>query len=221
MARISLPLLCLGLVLSAPGRTQAADIEVRDFTIWVDGKRGGEYHMTINRQDDGSVTLTGQADVTLSYALGLRKYTYTYRGTEVWKEGKLVNFSSTSNDDGKQYTVTAVPDGANLRVKVNGQERLMRGDAWVTTYWHLPPVQQRSGAVPLLDGDTGREINAALEYVGIGAVNYAGQVQNFSHYRLTGGVQVDLWYDGTERLVRQEWVEDGHKSILELVRVRR
>src|SRR5262249_16300643 len=150
-------------------------------------------------QDDGSISMTGQADVRLSYLAGLKTYTYTYRGTEVWKDGKLSGFSSSSNDDGKQYTVTAAPDGANLRVAVNGQERLMRGDAWVSTYWRLPIAQQRNAAVPLLDGDTGREINARLDYVGVSPLNITGQVQNFGRYRLSGGVQVELWYDGAER----------------------
>jgi hypothetical protein len=209
------------MVLLAPGLLTAADVEVRDFVIWVDGKRGGEYHMTINRENDGTVTMTGQADVLLKYFGGLKTYTYSYRGSEVWKDGKLLGLSSSSNDDGKQYTVTVVPEGANLRVKVNGQERLTRGDVWVTTYWHLPIAQQRNAPVPLIDADTGRELNARLDFVGANQLNIAGQVQNFNRYRVSGGVQVDLWYDGAEQLVRQEWIEDGHKSILELVRVRR
>jgi hypothetical protein len=49
----------------------------------------------------------------------------------------------------------------------------------------------------------------------------AGQVQNVNHYRLSGKVAVDVWYDGSERLVRQEWVEEGHRTVLELARVRR
>ena len=42
-----------------------------------------------------------------------------------------------------------------------------------------------------------------------------------NHYRITGKVNVDLWYDGSERLVRQEWIEQGHKTIVELRGVRR
>jgi hypothetical protein len=214
-------MLCLGAALLAPFAARAADVEVRDFVIWVDGKRGGEYHMTINRQDDGSVSMTGQADVSLSFFV-VKKYIYTYRGTEGWsKDGVLTSFSSTANDDGKEYTVTAVPDGNGLRVKVNGQEKMSRADVWLTTYWRLPLPSQRNGAVPLLDADTGRDINATLQYVGVSPVNFAGQAQNYARYRLSGGVQVDLWYDATERLVREEWIEDGHKSVLELVRVRR
>jgi hypothetical protein len=221
MVRASLSLLGLVAVLLAPAPATAADIEVRDFVVWVDGKRGGEYHMTINRQDDGSVTMTGQADVLLSFFAGLKKYTYSYRGTEVWKDDKLVSLSSSSNDDGKEYTVTAMPEGGNLHLKVNGQDRMIRPDVWLTTYWHLPAGPQRNGAVPLLDADTGRELNGSLQYIGVNPLTISGQTQNYARYRLTGGVQVDLWYDGTDRLVRQEWIEDGHKSILELVRVRR
>jgi hypothetical protein len=42
-----------------------------------------------------------------------------------------------------------------------------------------------------------------------------------NHYRLTGKMNIDLWYDGSERLVRQEWLEQGHKTVVELIRVRR
>jgi len=221
MARTSLPWLCLGVLGLAPTLATAADAEVRDFVIWVDGKRAGEYHMTIQRQDDGTATMTGQGDVRLSFLGGLKTYTYSYRGSETWKDGRLVSFTSTSNDDGKQLTVSATAEGNGLRVKGSGGERLSRGDVWLTTYWRLPAANHRNGAVPLLDADTGRDINAVLQYVGVSPLNVAGAVQNFGHYRLTGGVQVELWYDGSERLVRQEWVEDGHKTVLELLRVRR
>ena len=36
-----------------------------------------------------------------------------------------------------------------------------------------------------------------------------------------GDVEVDVWYDEQGRLARQESVEDGHRMVMELVRVRR
>ena len=39
---------------------------------------------------------------------------------------------------------------------------------------------------------------------------------NGGHFRLTSLVPHDVWYDGDGRLVRQEWTEDGHKTVLEL-----
>jgi hypothetical protein len=34
-------------------------------------------------------------------------------------------------------------------------------------------------------------------------------------------VQVDLWYDGQQRLVREISVEDGHHIVIELARIDR
>jgi hypothetical protein len=187
----------------------------------VDGKHGGEYHMTITRQDDGTTVLTAHANVRLSYVGGLYKYTYSFRGNEVWKDGRLVRMDSASNDDGKQFSVNAVADGNALRVRVNGQEHASRPDVWTTTYWRLPDAQYRNRGVPLLDADTGRDINGALQYVGTSQLTVAGQVKTCTRYRVTGGVQVELWYDDQERMVRQESVEDGHRMLLELTGVRR
>jgi hypothetical protein len=149
----------------------------------------------------------------------LVRYRYTYSGTEVWKNGRLQQLRSITNDDGKNFDVMAWPDGEGLRVRVNGRERTTRADVWTTTYWKLADSRFRNQAVPLLDADTGRDINAALKYVGEESINVAGQPQKCNHYRLAGGVQVDLWYDSQDRLVHQDFIEDGHRTRLELVRV--
>jgi hypothetical protein len=148
-------------------------------------------------------------------------YTYSYRGTEVWKDGKLVRLDSTSNDDGKRYTVAAMAEDNSLRVKVNGQERTTSPEVWTTSYWRLPDARFRNQAVPLLDADTGRDIRGNLQYLGTQQIQVAGKVQDCAHYRVTGGVKVDLWYDQQERLVRQEALEDGHRIVLEITGIRR
>lgn len=198
----------------------AAEVEARDFTLKVDGKPSGEYHMHITRQDDGALVMSGQADVRVTY-LKIYHSSYSYRGTEVWKNGRLQKLDSSANDDGMRYVVNAVADGNNLRVKVNGQERLIRGDVWVTSYWQLAGAPFRNQAVPLIDVDNGKEINGTLQYVGTSALNVLGQVQNCVHYRVSGGVAADLWYDAQERLVRQEWMEKNLRCVLELNRIRK
>jgi hypothetical protein len=211
-----------GLVLALTGMNmaQAAEAEVRHFNVIIDKKPAGTYSLTINRRDDGSMAVAAQAAVNVRYLVF--KYSYTLRGTEVWKDGRLVQLDSTCNDDGKQYTVAVRPNGNGLDVQVNGQVRQTRGDVWVTTYWCLPAPNFRNQAVPLLDADTGKDIPGRLHFVAQVQLSVAGQVQNCSHYRVTGGgLQVDLWYDGQERMVRQEAVEDGHRTVLELVRIER
>jgi hypothetical protein len=171
--------------------------------------------MIVSRQDDGSVAVAGFADVRVKHLV--YTYTYTIQVSEVWKDGRLMHLDSTTNDDGKRYNVTAVADGPQLRVKVNGQEHPAPPEAWATTYWHLPDASKRNGVVALVDADTGRVLTGTLQHVGTNAISVGGQAQNCAHYRLTGAVQVDLWYDAQERLVREETVEDGHRTVLELM----
>jgi hypothetical protein len=210
-----------------PGLARAAEDEVRQFTVFIDNKEAGKYRMAIQRLDDGTTHVHGTADVRARILL-VYTYTYSYRGTEVWKDGRLLRLDSSANDNGTKFTVNATAEDNALRVRVNGQEHVTRGDAWTTTYWHLPGGDARGRPLTLLDADTGRELNGQLQYLGTNMFFVGGQRQNCSHYRLTGkevltrkDVMVDLWYDAQERLVRQEFLEDGHRTVLELAGVHR
>jgi hypothetical protein len=206
------------LALAAPGR--AAEIETRDFTVLVGGKPLGEAHMTIHKQDSGQIQMRCDTDVNVT---GLViKYKYVYRGQETWKDGKLVRFESTTDDNGTRYVVSAAAEGKSVRVKVNNAERLVSGDVWLSSYWSLPPARLRGGVVPIVDADTGKDLDSRLTFIATEQRKVGAQVVNLNHYRLTGKVTVDLWYDGSDRLVRQEWLERGiHRTVLELARIRR
>ena len=79
----------------------------------------------------------------------------------------------------------------------------------------------RQTLVELIEADTGRDLDGRLRFLGTEQRGIAGQLVNVNHFRVTGKVNVDLWYDGAERLVHQEWLEEGHRAMLELIRVRR
>jgi Family of unknown function (DUF6134) len=207
------------LMLGIGSTTARAADETRHFRVTIDNKQAGNYRMSIAPQADGSIAMTGKADIKVSYLVF--KYRYAYEGTEVWKNDRLWQLRSQSNDDGTTYVVNSWADDGRLRVQVNGADQTAPGDAWTTTYWKLPDAAHRNKAIPLLDADTGKNITATLQYVGTQGIVVAGQVENCAHYRVSGGgLKVDLWYDGQERLVRQESIENGsHRTVLELVRV--
>jgi hypothetical protein len=209
--------LAVACVCAAPAA--AAESETRDFGLTVDGKRAGDVHMTISRQDDGVVTVSCDTDVKIGGFLF--SYKYSYRGKEVWKDGRLQHFDSKTNDNGTEYVVAAEAVDGALRVRVNKAERKTRADVWPTSYWGQPDAKLDGKTVALLDADTGRDLEAKVTFVGQEEVGPEGQTQTVQHVKLTGKVDVDLWYDDAKRLVRQEWVEDGHRTQLELTRVRR
>src|SRR4051794_19327841 len=99
------PALLVGLALVLAPRAQAAETEVRQFNISVDGKPSGQYTMTITKKDDG-VTIICEAHVKVKVAL-ITAYHYDYNAIEEWKDGRVKSLRSRCDDDGKKYEVTA------------------------------------------------------------------------------------------------------------------
>jgi hypothetical protein len=213
-SRIGLMIGAWTILASATTPANAADKEIREFAVTIDGKAAGFNSMTISTDNQGRQIMSGQAKISLSYLVA--SYKYSYFGTEVWKDGRLQGFSSTCDDDGKRFTVTIVPDKSGLRVTANKKDRAASQDIWLTTYWRLPDPKlvNKDGKVTLIDADTGKELTAKLQAVGGGKATVAGKA--CTHYRLTGDVKADLWYDDQNRLARQEFDEDGHHVTLML-----
>jgi hypothetical protein len=206
-------------LLGPASAARAADIETRDFTVFVGGKRSGEAHMTIHRQDNGMIQMRCDTDIKVSALFVTHKY--SYRGEEWWKAGRLVRFSSNTNDNGTSYVVTAVAEAAGVRVKANNVEHMVKPEVWLSSYWFLPAPPLRNQPLAILDADTGKDLSGQLQHVGVEQRAIAGQVVNVNHYRLRGKANAELWYDGSDRLVRQEWTEQGQRIVLELNRLRK
>ena len=209
----------LAVVTLAGAAARAGEIETRDFMVQVSGKPAGEVHMTIHKQDNGTVQMRCDTDIKVSLLIG--NYKYVYRGLEVWKDGRLVRFDSNTDDNGTRFIVSAAAEPTGVRIKVNNAERIAKPEVWLTSYWCLPDPKLRNETILLIDADTGKDLSGKLRFVANEKRRVAGQDTTLNHFKLTGKVNIDLWFDGSERLVRQEWVEQGHKTVVELIRVRR
>lgn len=194
----------------------AAHTETRLFSILVDGREAGQSQMTIVEQDDGSAYVSASAKVELQGLLV--KYSLTIEGQEWWKNGQLIGMKVLCNDNGKKCDLLVSQQGEQLRVRVNGIDRICRADVWTTSYWKLANARFHNKQVPILAADTGQERIGQLQYVGSKQLPIGKQLLACYHFRVTGGGQpVDLWFDQHHRLVRQEFTESGHKTIIQLV----
>jgi hypothetical protein len=204
-------------LLGGAAGARAADSETRDYVVRVDNKPAGNAVIAVQRQDDGTTVVTCDTKVTVKVLF--KTYVYTCQSRETWKDGRLQQLSSVCNDDGKQFQVSGVSQADGVHVRVNGREHVSSPDVWVSSYWTLPNPKLRDQVIPALEADNGRDMQGRLQYVGAAQLAVAGQVQNVHHYRFNGPIRVDLYYDAGERLVRREWNEEGHPTVLELVRV--
>jgi hypothetical protein len=209
-----------------PARGAEPEGETRNFTITIDSKPAGSYQMQIRTNPDGTRTMTGTAIVKLTNFV-LFNYRYSYAGTETWDNVGLVQLKSSSDDDGKKFNVAAGRDAnaGALVVWANSAKHVLPTDVWTTTYWHLPDPRFRGQKIRLLDADTGKYMEGVLQAVGVVQMNVLNHVENCTQYRLTGGergeLDVELWYDAHERLVREVSKEGSHRYILTLASVSR
>lgn len=218
--RVRFHLLVVLAVACGTATARATDTEHRDYAVFVNGKQAGSSRITMVVQKDGSAYMAASLDVKVNQLLV--KYAMKLETQEWWKDGKLVGMKTVGVENGKQTEVQVAPDNAQLRLRVNGQDRPLRSDVWSSSYWKLADARFHGKEVPILEVDTGKEMTGLLELVGTEQLKVGADLKKCYHFRVKGiASPVDLWYDEYYRLVRQEFVEQGQRTIVELIAIRR
>jgi hypothetical protein len=201
-------------------QARAGDLEHRTYSVTIDGKSAGDMKMTMQTLDDGTNLMAGQS--TLTTKRGSETVRSTYRSLETWKSGHLQKYEAFSDESDKQRHLVGNLQDAKLRVTVNGQRHDVRGDVWTTSFWFVPALAKKIVDIALMDIDTGKELAGRLEYVGAETRTVIGAPLECSHYRLRGEkIQAELWYDGSDRLLRSEVNLAGRKTVLDLTKVQK
>jgi hypothetical protein len=125
-----------------------------------------------------------------------------------------------ANYNGDKYSLQAEVQGDSLVGEVNGKRYQLPADSWATSYWRNPwPGDMQPRTVVLFDSDKGQKLNGELRFVGAEPMKVGNENKQTLHYRITGDVKVDMWFDETNRMVRSESMEMGQKTVAELVKI--
>jgi len=197
---------------------QPYDRQTRTYSISIDGTRRGDSKAEF-RGKEGVVWIRSESEIKINYLV--YKYHYTSSGTEVWKRGRVAAFENTADYNGTPFNVKGTLTPRGLQITTNGTTTLASPDVWDTSYLILPDRIASGGAarVALLDSDKGVVLSGKVQYVGEERLDCEACQKACTHYRISGDVQVDAWFDASRRLVRQESQERGHKVRFELLSV--
>ncbi|MDB5344838.1 MAG: hypothetical protein JWP89_3215 [Schlesneria sp.] len=193
--------------------------QIREFHILVDGKHRGDQSMTFSRRADGSDMMQGEAEVVIN--LIVYRYRYASAGTEVWKDGRLIKLVNEADYNGDKYVIQGSAVQQSLHYEVNGESQKAPSDIWAASYWREPDAKRVGKKVRLLDSDKGNQLTATIEKLDPETIMLDSTPIKTNHYHLDGDVDVDVWYDKYGLIVRQESVESGHKTRLDLVKITR
>jgi len=169
-----------------------------EFDIYRNSKFIGKHIFTFNRKND---KLYVKSNINFEIKkLGVVLYKYKAVGTEIFKDGKLIEFKSKTNQNGKEKFV-------NLKIGENTyniEGSSFRGEApldyMLGTWWNHSIVKAKAQ----ISAVSGRIIHQKVNFLGKEALEINGKKYKTLHFNFSSTdknlkknkkLNTDIWYD--------------------------
>lgn len=172
----------------------AAEFEVRR-----NGTPIGSHRITFARRD-GALIVNAEFHIAITF-LGLTVYRYTYESEEVWRDGCLRSVEARIDDDGKRWSIAARGQGGALSVSGPEGRFVIDRAVFPTNHWNADVV--RTNAV--FNTLTGRLNRVTIERVATETVPSGTGPRRATHYRFSGELETEIWYDADGRWVKMRF----------------
>jgi hypothetical protein len=180
------------------------------YNILRNGSPIGQHVLDIDKE--GNITSVKMTDDVEVKILFLSAYTYHYTGNETWTDAQLVAFESQTNDNGKMHNVTVHPSGDKLELDADGHRSIIAKTIGLDDFW----TPQLLSKPMVLDTSDGHGMTFVAEDLGMETITYRGAPRPAHHFRLTGDVSRDLWFDADTPVRFQIKARDGSMIVSEL-----
>ena len=183
-----------------------------DMVVIRDGNIIGSHRIAFHR--DGT-TLTVATTVAIKIKIAFfTVYRYRQQGGEVFRDGRLVSYDATVDDDGtfKQIKAEAGPKG--LAVDGPAGKFIAPAGTMISGYWNVATVKQTR----LIDATEGKLLKVAFTGGKAQTIEVAGRSVPARHYRMTGDLEREFWYDTAGRLLRMRSIARDDSVIVTEIR---
>lgn len=167
------------------------------FDVVREGAVVGQHRITFH-QEGGKLLVHSELAIQVK-VLFVTAYRYEQTREEVWRDGKLIAFTSTTDDDGTRYAITGAAGPKGIEVTSGKDSWMLPAESLPASYWNVSMV---AGHSPLVDPQSGKVLDARFIKVGQEAVEAGGEKIAATHYTIAGERPHDVWYDASGRWVR-------------------
>ncbi len=177
------------------------------FSVRKSGSEVGRHKITFSRSGDVLLVETESA-LQLRVAF-VTVYRYVQRTRETWRDGVLIGFDSSVDDNGTPFRIKAVQRDGELHIDGHQEKHVVARDVKPLSYWNIGITK-----VPrAFDVQWGSLAELAVEPRGPETRQVAGKPLEARRYALRGyeirkgerqrtpWLNVDAWYDSGDRLV--------------------
>jgi len=210
--KITVSIIILIFSFSAEAHVQHYDNLNRiEFDIYRNNKHIGKHIFSFNRTND---LLSVESEINFVIKkLGVVLYRYHVKGTEVYKDGKLIKFNSKTNQNGKEKYVNLKLINEELEIDGSSFKGKVPTDYLLGTWWNHSIVK----AEAQISAVSGRIIKQKVTF--IGKENIMVNNKNFDtlHFNFSSTdenlaknkkLNTDVWYD--EKTLN--WVKASFKK---------
>ena len=170
-----------------------------DYTVLRNGDPVGHHQVDVIREDGGE-TVSIQTNIVVKVAF-VPVYRFEHQGREVWHDGRLVTLRSTTNDDGDKHTLDVRAEGDHVDVTGDGVRTQAASGIVPASLWNAALVHQSV----LLNTLTGKQMTVQVADLGEDTVRVHGGPARAHHYKVTGELERELWYDTAGTLVQVQF----------------
>jgi hypothetical protein len=189
---------------AAPATARGVEPGVYDYFIHhsIHG-RIGEHRMTVEK-DGEALVIEHDSEI----ALGLL-FTVIYRrearSREVWQDDRLVSFESVIDDNGTIHEVRARAEGDRLVVEAGNGVSEAPGEIATTQPSYEGAIERER----FLKVATGEVVEARVEPSGPDSIMLNGRDVAATHYRLSGELGREIWFDNAGLWVKWQLERGG------------
>jgi len=165
------------------------------YNVVREGSQIGTNTVDVERRGDTTqVKIKAKISVKIMY---IEAYRYDHEATETWKGGQLVAYRSVTDDNGTKHAITATPAASKLDLTIDGKQSsgpltLRPASLWDKSF---------DGQSELFDPANGKRMAVKVKKIGSEQITVSGATHKVEHYRISGDLERDLWFDG-DTLIR-------------------
>tara|TARA_Y100000590_G_C15383056_1_gene887097 strand:- start:65 stop:748 length:684 start_codon:yes stop_codon:yes gene_type:complete len=169
-----------------------------EFDIYRNNKNIGK-HIFSFQKSNGELAIQSEINFEIK-KLGIVLYKYHVKGTEVYKDGKLIKFNSKTNQNGKEKYVNLKFDDGQLVIDGSSYKGKAPTDYLLGTWWNHSIVK----AEAQISAVSGRIIKQKVTFLGKENIKINGKNYKTLHFNFSSAdkklskdkkLNTDVWYE--------------------------
>ncbi len=181
------------------------------YSIFRKGKNIGTHTLRLEKNEN-ALTVDIESNITVR-VLKIPVFKFKYQSTEKWQDDQLVSVASKTTTNNKTETASLTNKENESLLESNTEKKTAPLLSFATNHWHIGALSQSQ----LFNTITGKSSNVSIEAVGEDSLTINGVAINTTHYRYTGDIITDSWYDDNNRWVKLEFLGSDDSTITYII----